>query len=342
MVFFNAPFVRLGGLVTFQLTPRDALLCIERFPCSPGGTTVELPSGFHTARISRFGFQPERRKFIVSHDKKITIRVKLEEHADRDSDGFPDSIDRCPDVYGLYEGCPKPDFQTMFMMKYDELTEYMETEPFSFAVSGIGYINRSPANKRFHNFMSSFSGGLSGGLNNYQGITLGNIYQVSARGFMTQVELGQWVSGVKYRRPDTMTINTKHDRYLIWYDSLYNIDPAVFFPSTAASIGFKYRLHNYSVGYSLGFQWEDIVLDEIEKIGADGTSTADFRRVIFNNDWWFHEIMLEADLFMDTFMTPSLYAKFKFPFGPTMRTKWHVFQMGLQFRMRPVNWKGRV
>jgi len=337
MVYFNAPFVRLGGSATFQLFPQDALLCIEGFPCSPGGTTVQLPSGFHTARISRFGYEPERRKFIVSHGRKSFIRVVLSVNADRDFDGFPDSIDRCPDVYGLYDGCPKPDLRTSFMMKYEELLEYMETEPLSFSVTGIGYISRNPTNRRFHNFLAMFSGGLAGGLNNYQGINLGNIYQVSYRGFMAQAELGQWASGIKYRRPDTLTIRTEHDRYLVWYDSLYQIDPAIFIPSTALSVGFKYRLYNYSVGYSLGFQWEDIILDEVQRM-SDGS----FRRVYFDNDWWFHEIMLEADLLMDTFVTPSLYAKFKFPFGPTMRTKWHVFQMGLQFRMRPVNWRGRV
>jgi len=337
MVYFNAPFTRLSGLVTFQLSPHDALLCIEGFPCSPGGTTVELPSGFHTARVSRFGFEPVRRKFIVSHGKRAFVRVKLDGNNDRDGDGFPDSIDRCPDVYGLYDGCPKPDFKTSARLKYEELVDYMETEPFSFSVSAIGHISRTPTNRHFNNFLSTFSGGLAGGLNNYQGITVGNMYQVSYRGFMAQLELGQWVSGVRFRRPDTLTLNTKNDRYLIWHDSLYNIDPAVFFPSTAVSAGFKYRLLNYSVGYSLGFQWEDIVIDQIERLSDNS-----FQRVYFDNDWWFHEVMIEADMFMDTFLTPALYAKFKFPFGPTMRTRWHVFQAGLQLRMRPVNWKRRT
>jgi hypothetical protein len=337
MAYFNAPFVRLGGTAVFELYPEDALLCIEGFPCGPGGATVDLPSGFHTARVSRFGFEPERRKFVIGHGKKYLIRVALELNADADGDGFADSIDRCPDVYGLYEGCPKPDFKTMFMMKYGELNEYMETEPLSFSVSAIGLINRSATNRRFNTFLSQFSGGVAGGLNNYRGLTLGNAFQVSYRGFMAQVELGQWATGVLFRRPDTLEIKTKRDRYLVWYDSLYNIDPAIFFPSTAISAGFKYRLLNYSVGYSLGFQWEDIIIDQIQRV-SDGS----FRRMAFDNDWWFHEIMLEADLYTDTFMTPSLYAKFKLPFGPTLRTKWHVIQVGIQFRMRPENWKKRL
>jgi hypothetical protein len=337
MVYFNVPFVRLGGTATFQLWPRDALLCVEGFPCGPGGTTLELPSGFHTARISRFGYEPERRKFIVSHGKRAFVRVALNGHFDRDGDGFPDSIDRCPDVYGLYDGCPRPDFKTAARIKYEELTEYMETEPLTFAIAGIGYISRSPTNRRLHHFMSSFSGGAAGGLNNYQGITIGNMYQASFRGFMAQLELGQWATGVKYRRPDTLIIRTERERYLVWYDSLYQIDPAIFLPSTALSVGFKYRLQNYSVGYSLGFQWEDIIIDQIQR-QSDGK----FMRVQFDNDWWFHEIMIEGDLFMDTFMSPSLYAKFKLPFGPTMRTKWHSLQLGLQFRIRPAQWKGHI
>jgi len=337
MTYFNTPFVRLAGSAIFELHPPDALLCIEGFPCNAGGVEADLYSGFYTARISRYGYEPERRKFVISHGKKYLIRVTLSETADRDYDGFPDSIDRCPDEYGLYDGCPKPGFKYTARMKWEELREYMETEPFSFTASGIGIISRDPTNRRFRTFLSSFSGGGTGGLNNYKGVTLGNAYQVSFRGFMAQAELGQWLSGVKFRRPDTITVNTKQKRYLIWYDSLYNVDPAIFFPSTALSVGFKYRLLNYSVGYSIGYQWEDIVVDQIEDM-----SDRELKRFVFDNDWWFHELMVEADMFTDTFLSPSLYAKFKLPFGPTLRTKWHSLHLGLQFRVKPVNWKNRV
>jgi hypothetical protein len=336
MAFFNAPFVRLSGSAVFELYPQDALLCIEGFPCNPGGTEVELPSGFHTARVSRYGYEPERRKFIISHGKKYLIRIALSENADRDYDGFPDSVDKCPDVYGLYDGCPKPGFRLMLKMKQGELLEYMETEPFSFAVSCIGIISRDPTNRYFRSFLSSFSGGSTGGLNNYKGITLGNAYQVSYRGFMAHLELGQWVSGVKFRRPNPDTIATEHGRYAVVYDSSHGVDPAVYLPSTALSIGFKYRLKNYSVGYSLGYQWEDIIIDDIEDL-----SDHKLKSVAFDNDWWFHEMMVEADLLTDTFVTPSLYVKFKLPFGPLQRTRWHSLHLGLQLRMRPANWKGR-
>ena len=342
MTYFSAPFIRLAGSAVFELRPQDALLCIEGFPCFAGGVEAELHSGFYTARISRFGYEPERRKFVISHGKKYLIRVALNETADRDYDGFPDSLDRCPDDYGLYDGCPKPGFKHSAKMKWEEITEYMETEPLSFAVSAVGIVSRTPTNMRFRTVLSEFSGGSTGGLNNYNGLTLGNVYQISGRGFMAQAELGQWVSGVKFRRPDTLYFSGKNGtRYKVWYDSLYNVDPAIFFPSTALSVGFKYRLRNYSVGYSIGRQWEDIVIEQIEDI-SDGEQRGELKRVVFDNDWWFHELMAEADLFIDTFASPSLYIKFKLPFGPTLRTKWHSLQLGLQFRIRPVNWKNKV
>jgi hypothetical protein len=340
MAYFNVPFTRLAGSAVFELFPQDALLCVEGFPCRAGGDEVELPSGFYTARISRYGYEPQRRKFIISHGKKYLIRIALDETADRDYDGFPDSIDKCPDDYGLYDGCPKPGFKHAARMKWEELQEYMETEPLSFTVSAIGVISRAPTNRRFRNFLSSFSGGGTGGLNNYNGITVGNAYQVSYRGFMAQAELGQWASGVKFRRPDPLPLPYENPRYLIWYDSLYNVDPVIFFPSTALSVGFKYRLLNYSVGYSLGYQWEDIVMDQI---GVGNRPDRDkLKSFTFDNDWWFHELLAEADLFMDTFMSPSLYARFKLPFGPVKRTRWHSLNMGLQFRLRPSMWKNRV
>ena len=334
MTYFNVPFVRLAGKTVFQLDPKDALLCIEGFPCKWGEFTIELPSGFHTVRVSRYGYLSERRKFSVSHNKVSLVKIALELNADRDGDGFPDSVDKCPDVYGLYDGCPKPKFMNMVMIKAEEINEYVETEPVSFAISAMGLINRKPTNKRFHNFLSSFSGGRTGGLNNYQGITLGNIYQVAFRGLIGQAELGQWSSGIRFRRPDTLSITTKDDKYLVWYDSLWGVDPAVFIPSTALSGGFKYRRDNYSISYSLGHQWEDIIIDEIQRL-----SDREFMQVSFSNNWWFHELMFEWDLYTDTFLTPALYAKFKFPFGPTERTKWHSFNFGLNLRFRPSNWK---
>jgi len=338
MTYFNTPFIRLIGSAIFELYPQDALLCIEGFPCNAGGVEAELYSGFYTARISRHGYEPERRKFVISHGKKYLIRVALNETADHDYDGFPDSLDRCPDDYGLYDGCPKPGFKYTARMKWEELTEYMETEPLSFSVSAIGIISREPTNMRFRTFLSEFSGGRTGGLNNYNGITLGNAYQVSFRGFMAQAELGQWGSGVKFRRPDTLYYpNNERPRYKVWYDSLYPVDPAVFFPSTALSVGFKYRLLNYSVGYSIGRQWEDIIVDDIEDM-----RDRKLKRIVFDNDWWFHELMIEADMFIDTFVSPSLYAKFKLPFGSLLRTRWHSLNLGLQLRIRPDNWKSKA
>ncbi|MDR2727777.1 MAG: PEGA domain-containing protein, partial [Chitinispirillales bacterium] len=196
MFYFNVPFVRLAGKAVFELEPKDALVCVEGFPCRWGELSVELPSGFHTARISRHGYFSERRKFSVSHDKISRVKVALELNSDRDGDGFPDSVDKCPDVYGLYDGCPKPKFMNMVMIKAEEINEYVETEPFSFAISAMGLISRSPTNRKFHNFLSSFSGGRTGGLNNYQGFTISNIYQAAFRGFIGQIELGQWSSGI--------------------------------------------------------------------------------------------------------------------------------------------------
>jgi hypothetical protein len=338
MVYFNVPFVRLAGKAVFDLNPKTALLCVEGFPCRWGdisaNLSVELPSGFHAARISRHGYKPQRRNFSVSHDKVSLVKVALELNDDRDGDGFPDSVDKCPDVYGLYDGCPKPMFRNMVKIKAEEINEYIDTEPVSFAVSAMGLISRSPTNRRFNNFLSSFSGGGGGGLNNYQGLTLGNIYQVAFRGFIAQAELGQWSAGIKFRRPDTLSIKTDYGEYLVWHDSVYQVDPAIFIPSTALSGGFKYRIRNYHISYSVGYQWEDIIIDEVERL-SDG----EFTRINFNNNWWFHELMFEWDLYTDMFFTPALYAKFKIPFGPTKRTKWNAFNFGLNMRFRPSNLK---
>ncbi|MFP4164339.1 MAG: PEGA domain-containing protein [Chitinispirillaceae bacterium] len=330
MVYFNTPFERMTGKVRFVPKPKDALICFEGYPCLPGKHTVELPCGLYFAKIRKRGYESENRRFIVSADKITVIESQLIPNADWDGDGYADSIDQCPEVYGLYDGCPKQRFGDAVKIKMREVEEYIHSEPFSFTIAGIGMISRIPTRKSFYNFLSSFSGGRMGGVNNYKGLTLGNMYQVSYRGLLAQVELGQWSSGLRYRRPDTLVLNTHNDRYSVWYDSLFEVDPAIFFPSTALSFGFKYRLLNYSLSYSIGYQWEDIILDQIQR-ESDGK----FHRIQFDNDWWFHEIALEADLFTDTKITPSAYVKIKFPFGSVKRTRWHVFHGGIQIRFRP-------
>lgn len=330
MVFFNVPFNQLKGRVRFVTEPRDALVCLEGFPCSPGEQTVDLPSGLYVAEIRKRGYESQKRKFLVSADKITVIKSVLELNMDQDGDGYPDSVDHCPEIYGLYDGCPKQKFRDAVKIKAEEVREYIYSEPFSFTISGIGMINRIPTRKHFHNFLSSFSGGRVGGVNNYQGLTVGNLLQASYRGFLANVELGQWSSGLRYRRPDTLILNTENENYYIWYDSLFDVDPTIFLPSTAVSFGFKYRLLNYSFSYCLGYQWEDIIIDQVMS-ESDGR----FHRIRFDNDWWFHELALEGDLFTDTKMTPSAYVKVKFPFGPMLRTRWHVIQMGLQLRFRP-------
>ena len=64
-------------------------------------------------------------------------------------------------------------------------------------------------------------------------------------------------------------------------------------------------------------------------------SEAGIFRITFDNDWWFHQLYTELDLQAGEFFVPSVYFKFKFPFGPFRWTRWHVLQAGLQIKLFP-------
>jgi hypothetical protein len=216
-------------------------------------------------------------------------------------------------------------------IKRSEVIDYVKNDPFSFDISTFGFLLRLPTKKEYSNFLSAFSSGKIGGINNYRGLSFFNSCQLSFKSVIATLELGQWTSGIHYQRADTMKLSTERGhQYYIFYDSLRNIEPVMFIPSTAVTLGLHYNFSWINVVYSIGYQWEDIILT-----GLYNTSTERFDRVTFNNDWWFHQLHFETNFRTGETVAPVAYLKFKFPFGQTLRTKWHVMQAGMFLKITP-------
>ncbi|MDG5814108.1 PEGA domain-containing protein [Chitinispirillales bacterium ANBcel5] len=328
--YFNIPYSRLYGTVKISTFPEDVLVCIEGVPCNAGKQTLELKTGLHSLTASKRGYDTKFRRILVQPDVITHLQLTLGSDFDRDKDGFPDSVDRCPDVYGLYFGCPTLRFRDAFALKMAEVEEYVRSDSLTFGISLVSTINRNPTRRQFGDFISTFTGGRAAMVNNYRGIAAGNIFHVSWRGLIAQLELGQWSSGLRYSRSDTLRLQTPSDNYLVYQDSLAGIQPTIYLPSTAVSLGVRYQLNRFTLIYALGYQWEDIIIEQLQS-----ENDGEFHNVTFDNDFFFHEIQVKRDLFTDLPVMPALYAKVKFPFGQTLRTRWHILQLGLQLNFSP-------
>lgn len=335
--YFDFVFRRRYGMLRITPIPADAQICIQNDPCRFGEQIVEIPSDLYRVSAHRYGFKSQMKEVLVQPDTIITCEMNLLRSPDKDADGFVDSIDQCPDVYGLYDGCPRQRVKDAMAIKRAEVSEYVKNDPFSFDFSTIGFILRMPTKKPFTDFLSAFSSGKTGGINNYRGFAFLNSFQASWKGMIATLELGQWSSGIHYQRDDTMKIATEQgQKYDIYYDSLTGVEPVMLIPSTTVSFGLHYNFSWVNVAYSLGYQWEDIILT-----GLYNTNNQNFEKVTFNNDWWFHQLQFETNFRTGEVLSPVAYFKFKFPFGQTLRTRWHVIQAGILLKITPANKKSR-
>ena len=336
VTFFDYMFRRQYGVLRVVPDPEDAEVCIQNYNCRIGEQILEVPTGRYNVSAFHYGFRNLRKEVIVLPDSIANCEMDLVQIPDADGDGFIDKVDRCPDVYGLHDGCPRQKFGDAIEGKKQDLLEYVKNDHFTAGFSLMGMILRIPTRKHFASFLSTFSSGKIGGVNNYRGLTFANMAEFMYKGLFASVELGQWTAGLHYQRSDTLQLQTQNNKYLVYYDSLMGIEPVLFLPGTAVSLGFHYNWSWINIVYSIGYQWEDIILDQIYDVNKN-----EYARITFDNDWWFHQLYTELDLHAGEFFIPSVYFKFKFPFGPFMRTRWHVLQAGLQIKLAPHMYKGR-
>jgi hypothetical protein len=326
---FTAQRLR-GGLRVVALPP-TALIWIDDSLEGVGELAISLPTGSHAVRGTQRGYDPSTAEVEVEDGEMSTVGLTLVKKPDRDEDGFLDSLDKCPDEY---DGCGRPRIGDAWKFRLQGLWDYARVDPLVFGWSAIGYMRRIALNARFRDVVSRFDAGVGGGMNNFRGFTFGNSVVAQYRGFYCSVDLGQWGSGLRYRRSDTLYLPTERDVYAVFYDTLGRtggepVEPALFITSTAFSLGFHFPLRWLNVIYTLGYEWEDIVVDDIVRV-SDGSRV----RVMFDNDWWFHQIHFESNFMSDLHLFPSLYINFQLPFGRVKRVHWQVVHMGLMLKLR--------
>jgi hypothetical protein len=341
---------RLFGNLTISPFPYDADVYINNRFYNTGELNITLSTETYTVAVHRKGYYSKEQDVTINPKKHITLEIDLEEIPDRDHDGFLDSIDICPDTYGLYGGCPKQNRREAIRKYKDVLVKNFKEQPFVISVNTIGYLYRNPTNPNFREFISYFNDG-NPFFNNRNGLIFANNYTFSFRGFLLSFELGQWYSGIKYKKNrhnpliiKTLDKDSTINEYFIFYDTTANIKPCITFPSTALSGGFNLSIKKFNISYSLGYQWENIrisdliIKEEFEKHYSDPTNkkyTGPRTEIVFNNDCWFNKLHVKFDLKKLKRTVPAFYASAAIFFGPNVKTGWHTFQTGIEYRFYP-------
>ncbi|MCX7725844.1 MAG: PEGA domain-containing protein [Chitinispirillaceae bacterium] len=325
VVYFDYIFKMRYGMIRIVPFPPDAEVCIDQVGCSTGERIEELPVNIYRVNAYRYGFRKITHTFRVNPDTITTITIDMSQVPDGDGDGYLDSLDQCPEKYGLFNGCPTLRMNTAVKGLAGEIKDFIDKDSLVFGVSVMGFLSKTPINRNFRNFLSVFSSGKTGGMNNYKGFTMLNTFSVMYRGIYGMVELGQWAAGLQYQREDSLVLG---ENYVVLFDSLIGSEPHIYLPSTAISFGFHYNRSWLNIAYSIGYQWEDIVIDKILNL-----TDYSFERVIFNNDWWFHQLNIEVDFNRGHIFVPSIYWNIRLPLSKPTYSRWIVINGGFSLKI---------
>ena len=340
---------RLYGNLLVSAHPDDADIFLNNRLVTKSKLEIELATGVFKIRVECNGFYSQEQIVNIIPNERLSVDITLQEIPDRDNDGYLDSVDRCPNEYGLYDGCPRQNRQDALVRYKDVFFSNLRKQPLIIFINTIGYMNRFPTNFDFKQFLSFFNDGKIF-FNNHKSLTFLNSAMCSFHGIFFAFELGQWHSGLEYKKNNyrPLNISTTSDEYYVVYDTTANIKPRILLPSTNISVGFNLIIKRFNVSYSLGYQWEDILLYDLVTVNnyeryQHGDFQNEYNRytgprtsVTFNNNWWLNKLRVEYDFLSNVKSTPALYFSMSISAGSKKKTGWNTLKFGIVYKFYPL------
>ncbi len=338
---------RLYGDILISTEPVDASIYLNKTKAAQGRLDTTLPTGEYHINIKRDGYDSYSKLERVRSDRRDTLRIKLKRSLDRDQDGFPDSIDKCPDIPGYYGGCPEVDIGEEMKMGAKRILENMKSDKFSLTLLCLGLMKKNPQNSDFRKFLSYFNNG-DFAFNNLQGLELLNKYRFNWRGFHVEVEFGQWNSGLRYEKDETIPI--RGSDIALYYDSIAGVKPGVYIQNTAVSAGLHLSVSRFSASYSLGYRFEDIIVHDLVYY-TDAKAHIPYQEypyhkidILYDNDHLFHKLGLSFDFLKKrTVFMPRFFFNASFTSGLIAepdKTGWNNINIGISMDITPGHYKG--
>ncbi|MBD3345972.1 MAG: PEGA domain-containing protein [Chitinivibrionales bacterium] len=321
---------RLHGTLHISSKHTDATITLNDSLIKKGDFRRNIPTGMYTIHVEKDGYTSFKRTVFLPPDSLLHIEADLKEISDRDKDGYPDTEDKCPDDYGLFDGCRRPRSITLAAEKIREVMDTLHNDNLNIGFNALSYIHKTASRKSIRHLLALYDDG-NHIMDNYRGLTAGNNFFAYLGGVYISCEFGQWFSGLKYRRSDTASIGDSKQSYTVSFDSSTGKLPNLYLTSTALSLGIHFGIKNVNVSYSIGYQWEDLIFTDV----FDVTSNTLQDKLTLDNDWWFHRIHSAFDFPIEKYFTPGVFASIKIPFGKARTTYWRLIEYGIQFKFSP-------
>lgn len=348
---------RLSGDIYVEVIPEDAAIFLNKIQYGTGTVDASVNTGVYNLSVKRNGFTPYDSVITIKPGRDINLQLTLNRIPDEDKDGFLDSVDLCPMVYGLYDGCPKQKKGSAVKKYASMLGDNLKNQKFFISLDLLSWQSRTPLNEKEADFFSYFNDGLSF-FNNYRGASILNGLSMGMKGFTINFEYSQYRQGIRYEKQNELgngpvlfnksALDT--NTYCLYYDSLAGLSPMVMFPSVSLSAGINFKMQRFDFSFYVGYQWEHIVYTDIilyndyeayknNETGYVSSGLGEYTGPRHdwevNSDWVYAGLSLSYNLLKSTRNSLLIYGKFKVSVYDLEDIQWSSLSMGFTYRLIP-------
>lgn len=316
------------GKLKINTVPDEAEIYLNDTLIGLGRTIRPAIAGTHKLRVEKKGFVPIEKTLIIFPGRENSDTIVLAKTPDRDGDGFDDTIDICPDVHGIYEGCISP----VKKREAKKLARYFATmmwnQPVKMEVSALSIQYRHAYNNKFRQKIALFNDGAPL-MNNYRGINIANKFWFSYRAFISSFEYSQHFNKLHYKKVYEIPYNSDSSQVL-YYDefSLSDIHPTMGIKGSSLQIGIQLRSPIITFALLAGYEWEKIITyNVIERHIVDGEVEENYISIEEDNDHW--KGTLRVSVGSDTEpLKPQFYGEISFT-GVSNTSGWVETSVGV-------------
>jgi hypothetical protein len=227
-------FVERKASIFIETEPEEAKIFLDSELAGVGAFFSDIRAGEHKISVSAKGFQTSNQTVTILPNRLVKFNIKLQETHDRDGDGFMDSVDLCPDIYGIYDGCPKPKPGNELRKLGEFWGGYLKSQPFTVEVSALAFQYRIAVDADFRELIHLFNDGTSIGTN-HRGFSAFNKLWFAKSFWIASLEYGQGFGGSKYKK----SFDIKVDDYHLIYDRFSEENPEIIINSWSGQFGFR-------------------------------------------------------------------------------------------------------
>lgn len=319
------PFSRRYGRVDLVVEPESAAIHIDSTLWGIGSLRKPLTAGKHDLEISSQGWLDSTHSLLLFPGQTIHDTIRLQISPDRDSDGFHDTVDICPDLHGIYDGCPTIQKREELKKISGHLSKTFASAPFTIEFSPVSFQMRYSTDKKFREKLSLFNDG-SALLNNYRGIALCNKLWLSRGLFISSVDIGYSISALRYEKQWDIPFNESNTQWLV-YDKYSEDNPECRIFSSGFQAGIQ--LHSDIVSFALltGYLYETVEFRNVtyvEPITGD-TTLVNLKE---NNSIW-NTTVRTTLTFKEQPLFPRAYTEVSFTPRSNKVTGWIDFRLGV-------------